>query len=246
MPKATKKSEPQLIKPMEQYPEIEYVTTGVEELDKLFHGFPRGRLTEVYGKKSVGKTTLSMYMLKAISQDHKVLFIDAENALNINRLRDIGGDLKNVDYSTISYLEDIGELIHDNLSKYDVIILDSVAGTITRTEQQSEVGAHNVGNKGKVMNSIFSRRLPELVAKTNCALVLINQLRDSFALYGDKEYTPGGKAIEYGASLRVHLNTLATDRIMDGKTQTGHWVTAKVTKSKISQPYQSARFRIMY
>lgn len=242
-----KKDEPQLIQSMTEYPEIEHITTGVPEIDEITNGgFPRGRITEVYGKKSVGKTTLSMYMLKAISQDHKVLFIDAENALNIGRLKEIGADLGNIKYSTTSILEEIGQLIHDNLSKFDVIILDSVAGTITRTEAASEVGDHNVGVKGKVMNSIFSRRLPELVAKTNCALILINQLRDSFSMYGEKQYTPGGKAIEYAASLRIHLNTIKSDLITEGKETVGHRVTASITKSKISQPYRTARFKIMY
>lgn len=234
------------IKPMEQYPPVTFVTTGVEELDKVCGGFPRGRITEVYGKKSVGKTTLIMYMLAAISQKCKVLVIDAENALNVNRLVELGGDIKNIDFSTLSVLEDIGQLILDNVGKYDAIVLDSVAGTITNTEMSSAVGDHNVGVKGKVMNSIFSRRLPELLAKTKCALILINQLRDSFSMYGDKTYTPGGRAIEYAASLRIELNTLAADRIKDGENQIGHWVQAKVTKSKVGKPYLSTKFKLMY
>lgn len=241
-----KKDEPQLIQSMDKYPEITFIPSGVPEIDKLTGGFPRGRITELYGKKSVGKTTLSMYMLKAISQDYKILFIDAENALNIERLKSIGGDLSNIDFSTTSVLEEIGQLMLDNLNNYDAIILDSIAGTITRTEAASEVGDHNVGNKGKVMNSIFSRRLPELAAKSNCALVLINQLRDSFSMYGEPTYTPGGKAVEYAASLRIYLNTVKADLITkDGKT-VGHWVQCQITKSKISPPYMKCRFKIMY
>lgn len=234
------------IKSLVEYPPIEFITTGVDSLDKVCGGFPRSRITEVYGKKSVGKTTLVMFMLAKISKDHKVLIIDAENALNTERLVALGADMKNIDFSTTSVLEEIGQIILDNVNKYDAIILDSVAGTITVTEAGSNIGDHNVGVKGKVMNSIFSRRLPELLAKTNCALILINQLRDSFNLYGDKTYTPGGKAIEYAASLRIELNTLAADRIIEEGRQVGHFVTAKVTKSKISAPYQTARFKIMY
>lgn len=241
-----KKDEP-LIKSMASYPEVKFVTTGVESLDKITNGgFPRGRITEIYGRKSVGKTTLVMMMLAAISKDHKVLFIDAENALNPVRMAELGADLKNIQYSIEYVLDDVGELILANVAKYDAIILDSVAGTIGRTEETSTVGDHNVGTKGKVMNSLFSRRIPGPLAKTKCALILINQLRDSFSMYGDKTYTPGGKAIEYSASLRIELNTLAADRITEGGKQIGHHVTAKIVKSKVSAPYQTARFKIMY
>lgn len=241
-----KKDEP-LIKSMASYPAVEFITTGVANLDKITNGgFPRGRITEVYGKKSVGKTTLVMMMLAAISKDHKVLFIDAENAINPARMAELGADLKNIQYSTEYVLDEVGELILANVAKYDAIILDSVAGTIGRTEETSTVGDHNVGTKGKVMNSLFSRRIPGPLAKTKCALILINQLRDSFSMYGDKTYTPGGKAIEYSASLRIELNTLAADRITEGSKQIGHHVTAKIVKSKVSAPYQTARFKITY
>jgi recombination protein RecA len=240
-----KKAEP-LIKSMDNYPPIKFITTGVASIDKICGGFPRSRITEIYGKKSVGKTTLVMLMLAAISKDHKVLFIDAENALNVARLAELGANIPNIDFSTESVLDEIGELILANIDKYEAIILDSVAGTIHLAEVTTTVGEHTVGQKGKVMNSIFSRRLPGPLAKTNCAVILINQLRDSFSMYGDKTYTPGGKAIEYAASLRIELNTLATDRIIEDGKQIGHNVTAKITKSKISAPYQTARFRIMY
>jgi len=234
------------IKSMDSYPPVEFVTTGVPSIDEICGGFPRGRITEIYGKKSVGKTTLTMLMLAAISKNHKVLFIDSENALNVSRLQELGADLHNIDFSTTSVLEEVGELILTSIANYEAIVLDSVAGTIAKTELESAVGEHNVGVKGKVMNSIFSRRLPELLAKTKCALVLINQLRDSFSMYGDKTYTPGGRAIEYAASLRIELNTVAADRIIENGEQIGHFVTAKITKSKVSAPYRTARFKILY
>lgn len=245
MAKATKKQEIE-IHSMEDYPELEFITSGVDEIDAVTGGYPKGRITEVYGKKSVGKTTLMMFMLAKISQKNKILFIDAENALNKTRLVELGANLKYIDFSTTSILEEIGQLILDNVKKYDVIILDSVAGTITKTEAQSEIGDHNVGVKGKVMNSIFSRRLPEIIAESGCTLLLINQLRDSFSMYGERQYTPGGKSIEYAASLRIQLNTISSDRVMDGKEQVGHWVTATVTKSKVSKPHVETRFKITY
>lgn len=247
MAKTTKKESGAEIQSMEDYPELEFITSGVKEIDEVTNGgYPRGRITELYGKKSVGKTTLMMMMLAEISKDHKTLFIDAENALNKTRLVELGANLKNIDFSTTSILEDIGQMILDNVAKYDIIILDSVAGTITKTEAQSDIGDHNVGVKGKVMNSVFSRRLPEIVAKSGCTLLLINQLRDSFNLYGDKTYTPGGKAIEYAASLRLQLNTVVADKITKDKDTVGHWVTVTVTKSKVSTPYKTARFKIKY
>lgn len=234
------------IKSMEEYPPIEFVTSGVPEVDALYGGYPRGRITEVYGKKSVGKSTLMMLMLAALSKKDKVLYIDAENAINVPRLIELGADPANIDFSTVSVLEDIGQIILDNISKYDVIILDSVAGTITRTEMQAEVGDHVVGVKGKVMNSIFSRRLPELLAKTHCALILINQLRDSFSMYGEPVYTPGGKAIEYAASLRIQLNTISKDKIIKEGEQIGHWVQVDVTKSKVGKPHLKTKFKLLY
>lgn len=235
-----------IIKPMAEYPPVEFITSGVPEIDKATGGFPRGRITEIYGKKSVGKTTLMMFMLAKISDKEKVLFMDAENALNKTRLEDLGANIDNIDFTTTSILEDIGQIMLDNLTKYNVIILDSVAGTITKTESQSEIGDHVVGVKGKVMNSIFNRRLPEVVAKTGCTLLLINQLRDSFNPYGEQQYTPGGKSIEYAASLRIQLNTVSKDKITKEGENIGHWVTATVTKSKVSKPYIETRFKITY
>lgn len=234
------------IQSIESYPPVTFITSGVAEIDELTGGYPRGRITELYGKKSVGKTTLMTYMLAAISKDNKILFIDAENALNVERIIALGANTKNIDFSTSSVLEDIGQLILDNLNKYDVIILDSVAGTITRTEAQSDIGDHVVGVKGKVMNSIFSRRLPEVVAKSGCTLLLINQLRDSFSMYGEPTYTPGGKAIEYAASLRLQLNTVKADLIVKDKETIGHKVTVTVTKSKVSRPHLTTQFRLIY
>lgn len=246
MAKAKPKKEVSQIHPMTEYPDIEFVTSGVKEIDAITGGYPRGRITELYGKKSVGKTTLMMYMLAKISQDYKVLFMDAENALNKVRLVEVGADISKIDFTSTSILEDIGQIILDNLKKYDVIILDSVAGTITKTEAQSEIGDHVVGVKGKVMNSIFSRRLPEVVAKSGCTLLLINQLRDSFSPYGDRTYTPGGKAIEYAASLRISLNTTKADLITKDGVKIGHKVQVVVTKSKVSKPYAETSFTLKY
>jgi recombination protein RecA len=231
---------------MANYPPLEFITTGVPEIDAMVHGYAKGRITEVYGKKSVGKTTMMLYMLAAISKSHKVLYIDAENAMNIERLLELGADASKIDFSTNSVLEDIGQLILDNLTKYDVIILDSVAGTITRTEAQSDIGDHNVGVKGKVMNSIFNRRLPEVVAKSGVALILINQLRDSFSMYGESTYTPGGKAIEFAASLRLYLNTTKSAIISKDGEKVGHKVTVLTTKTKQSKPWAETTFTLNY
>ncbi len=240
------KADTSQIHPMSEYPEIEFITSGVKEIDVITGGYPKGRITEVYGKKSVGKTTLMMYMLTEISKDNKVLFMDAENALNKVRLVELGANLDNINFTSTSILEDIGQIILDSLNKYDVIILDSVAGTITKTEAQSEIGDHVVGVKGKVMNSIFSRRLPEVVAKSGCTLLLINQLRDSFNPYGEKTYTPGGKAIEYASSLRLQLNTTKSDLIVKDGVKTGHKVQVLVTKSKVSRPHAETTFVLKY
>jgi recombination protein RecA len=244
--KKTDKQDGAKVESMADYPPLEFITTGVPEIDAMVHGYAKGRVTEIFGKTGVGKSTLMMYMLAAISQDHKVLYIDAENALNIEWLKGIGADPTKVDFSTCSVLEDVGQLILDSLNTYQVIILDSVAQTITRTEAQSDIGDHVVGVKGKVMNSIFSRRLPEIVAKSNCALILINQLRDSFSMYGGPTYTPGGKAIGYAASLRLQLNTVKSDLVVKDKVKVGHNVTVTTIKTKQSKPHAETRFFLKY
>ncbi len=239
-----KKEEP-VIQTLDNYPPIEFVSSGVEEIDKVVGGFPRGRISEVYGKKGVGKTTLMLMMLAKISKDCKTLFCDVENALNVPRLVELGGDPAKIDFTSNSVLEELGELILANLGKYDVIIVDSIASTVTKTELDSAVGDHNVGVKAKVLNSIVSRRLPEALAKSRTALVLINQLRDSFTLY-TPPYTPGGRAIEYAASLRLELSTNSKNKIIKDGEQLGHWVDVKVTKSKVSKPHLETKFKLLY
>lgn len=225
---------------------VGFVTSGVPEIDAITM-LPRGRITEIYGNAGVGKTTLMMQCIAAISQKGKVLFIDAENALNPERLRSYPVKPENVSISTLYLLEEVTDLVISSMTKYDVIIVDSVAGLVARTEHVGEAGAANIGIKAKLMHQ-FMRRMVGLLADTQCAVVFINQLREGMDIYHPK-FTTGGRALPYAASLRIELSSNKADRIVNKDKPggySGHWVQFEITKSKFCPPYQKGKFKLTY
>lgn len=241
--KKTDKLEPlKLIKLSELRP-IEFVSWGVPELDAVVK-IPRGRVTELYASKGTGKTTLMTICLAAQSKEAKILYIDSENALNPERVAALGGDLSRIDVSQEYLFENVAELVLERLTQYDLIVVDSVAMMISRTESENDFASHNIGVSAKMAHK-WMRKLIGPLGKSNCALVLVNQVRKGMDMY-TVEYTPGGTAIEYAASLRIKLTSNKADRIIkEGKT-TGHKVKFELTKSKISAPYQTGSFKITY
>lgn len=221
------------------------VTSGVPEIDALTGGLPRSRITEIYGNPGVGKTTLMMKCIAAMSQQGKVLFIDAENALNVNWMRSRPVNQKNVTVSTSYVLEEVEDLVMVSLNQYDVIIVDSVAGLTPRTEHVGEAGQANIGIKAKLVHQ-WMRRMVGLLGETKTAMVFVNQLRQGMDIY-HPEYTTGGTGLTFAASLRIKLSNNKSDRIQakDG-AYTGHWVHFEITKSKISAPFQKDKFKLMY
>lgn len=232
----------QLVKLSEVKP-IEYVTTGIPELDAVTK-FPRGRVTEIYGAKGVGKTTLMTMCLAAQSKEAKILYIDTENALNPERVGALGGDLSQIDVSREYLFENVAEMTLEALDKYDLIVVDSVAMMISRTESENDFASHNIGVSAKMAHK-WMRKLVGPLGKSNCALVLVNQVRKGMDLY-TPEYTPGGTAIEYAASLRIKLSSNKADRIVKDGKMTGHKVKFELTKSKVCAPYQTGVFKIQY
>lgn len=218
---------------------IEYVTSGIKELDAITQ-IPRARVTEIYGKTGVGKTTLMTKCIAAMSEQDKVLYIDAENALNIDRIRQLGAKPENIDLSTLYILEEVAEFVIDSLGKYDVIIIDSVAALVPRAEDAGETGDAVVGLKARLMNQWMRKMLGRL-GKTKTAVIFINQMRETMELYGLKQRPTGGLGLGYAASLRLELKTNAADKLPNG-----HWVNVEIAKSKVCAPYQKCRFKLEY
>lgn len=223
---------------------IEYISSGIKELDEVIK-FPRKRITEIYGLQAVGKTSLVLMMVANLSHDNKVLFIDVENTYNPLRAAELGVENKNLTVANPTLLEDVSDLTIDSCAKFDVIIVDSVAAMVPRAESEGEAGDAVMGLKARLMGQ-FMRRVNSPLSKSDCALVFINQLRENLALYTAKYSTPGGHALEYAASVRIELKTISKDKIIKEGRQVGHWVDALVTKSKVSAPYQKARFKLLY
>lgn len=224
---------------------ITFVTTGVTEIDILVGGWPRGRVSMAYGLSGLGKTHLMVQAMAKASKDLKVLYCDVENAINLEHFKKLGANLDHVDYSSLYILEEVCQLIRDNVGQYDIIILDSVAMLVPLAEFSGESGEHFVGLKPRLLGQ-WLRQLEGALGASKTALVLINQVRRSMELYGEKFIYPGGMQLKFSSSLILHLNSTSKDRIIKDGKQIGHWVQVKVAKSKISNPQAETKFKILY
>ncbi len=245
MPKKKKTPDSSGIVGMANIKPLTFITTGVKEIDELVGGYPRGRISMIYGLAAVGKTTLMMKCLAEISKNHKTLYCDVENALNIDRVKQFDADITNIDYTNFAVLEEVTELIRNSLSKYDCIILDSVAMLTPRTEHEGEIGQANVGLKPRLLGQ-WLRMITQDLADSNCALILVNQMRKNMTQYGDPYVLPGGMQLTFSSSLTLQLTTTSKDKIEDGSKRTGHWVHVLVKKSKVSMPHETTKFKLMY
>lgn len=231
-------------------PKLEFIPTGLGDLDKLTGGFPRSRITELYGLQGVGKTALSLMSIAAATQAGlKTLFIDCENAYNPIRAAELGVDNSKLTIATNSMLEEVHDILMDQLKNFDLIIIDSVAAMVPRAEIEGEAGDANVGLKARLMGQLIRKANVEL-SKSKCALVFINQLRESMEMFAPKYSTTGGNALRFFSSLRIELITTAKDRIektkQGKKVRLGHKVTARIIKSRMCKPYESVQFDLIY
>lgn len=228
---------------------VEWISTGIPAFDELTK-IPRGRLTQIEGRYGVGKTTLCLNMIKGL-KGHKVLYIDSESSLNPELLIDLELDAKEFTlYNDSSYLEDISEVIRKAVkeSTYEIIILDSVAMTTTRTRADSDITASNIGQKAFILNKMIELIIGDL-RRSKTALVFINQVRDKIGGYFPETYTPGGSGILYNASLMVSLKTIKSWRFpKDPKDHIyqGHEVEATIIKSKVNTPWRVKKFKLFY
>lgn len=229
---------------------LEFVPTGLGDLDKLTGGFPRSRISELYGLQGVGKTTLTLMSIAAATKAGlKTLFIDCENAFNPIRAEELGIDTSKLAIATNSMLEEVHDILMGEIKNFDLIIVDSVAAMVPRAEIEGEAGDANVGLKARLMGQLIRKANAEL-ANSQCALVFINQLRESMEMFAPKFSTTGGNALRFFASLRIELSTTAKDRIEKTKSgvkeRIGHRVTAKIIKSRMSKPFTAVSFEVIY
>lgn len=227
---------------------VKTISTGSLALDYALGvgGFPRGRIIEILGSESSGKTTLALETIaEAQSVGGQAAIIDAEHALDPGYARKLGVDLDSIWISQPDYGEqalEIAEyLVRSN--EIDVVVIDSVAALVPKAELEGDMGDNQIGLQARLMSKAM-RKLAGVVAKTDTVLIFINQLRANIGGYGSPETTTGGRALKFYASIRVDVRR--KEALKEGEVVVGAVTRAKVIKNKVSAPFREATFDILY
>lgn len=228
---------------------VDAIPTGSMGLDLALGigGVPRGRIVELYGPESSGKTTVALHIIaEAQKQGGEVAFIDVEHALDPKYATALGVDVDNILVSQPNSGEEALEIMEALVRSgaIDVVVLDSVAALTTKAEIDGNMGDSNVGQLARLMSQAM-RKLTPVLSKTNCVAIFINQIREKIGvLYGSPETTPGGRALKFYSS--VIIDVRKGDSIKEGGEQIGSRTKIKVKKNKVAPPFKECEFDIIY